>query len=51
MTIRAFQGVDGSLIEQHTAALQNAGLSETDFEKQLRDEAARELLTLGYRPA
>ncbi|MGB1695920.1 MAG: SurA N-terminal domain-containing protein, partial [Paracoccaceae bacterium] len=45
MTIRAFQGVDGSFDRTaYTFALQNAGLSETDFEKQLRDEAARELI-------
>ncbi|NCW54059.1 MAG: peptidylprolyl isomerase, partial [Rhodobacteraceae bacterium] len=45
MTIRAFQGVDGSFDRTaYTFALQNAGLSEMDFEKQLRDEAARELI-------
>jgi peptidyl-prolyl cis-trans isomerase D len=43
--IRAFQGVDGSFNrEAYRLTLENAGLSEREFEEQLRDEGASTLL-------
>ena len=42
MTVNAFQGVDGSFDRtDYDFALQNVGLSESEFEQQLRDEEAR----------
>ena len=44
-SIRAFQGVDGSFNrEAYSLTLDNAGLSEREFEEQLRDESASTLL-------
>lgn len=43
--ITAFQGLDGSFDrEGYTFALQNAGLTEAQFEAQLRDETSRNIL-------
>lgn len=45
MTVNAFQGVDGSFDRTaYDFALQNVGLSESEFEQQLRDEEARLLI-------
>ena len=44
-SIRAFQGVDGSFNrDAYSLTLENAGLSEREFEEQLRDESASTLL-------
>jgi peptidyl-prolyl cis-trans isomerase D len=44
-SIRAFQGVDGSFNrEAYRLTLENAGLTEREFEEQLRDESASTLL-------
>ena len=45
LAITAFQGLDGSFDrESYRFALQNANLSESDFEEQLRADAARGIL-------
>lgn len=45
VTIAAFQGLDGSFDrEAYRFALQNSGLSESEFEDSLREDAARALL-------
>ena len=45
MEISSFHGLDGNFDrDTYAYALQNAGLSEADFENQLRDETARSLL-------
>lgn len=45
LQIRSFQGVDGQFDrEGYTFALENAGLSEAQFETQLREETARNIL-------
>ncbi len=45
LEIPAFQGIDGNFDrEGYRFALENAGLSEGDFEAQLRDESARTIL-------
>ncbi len=45
MTINAFKGVNGSFDRtSYDFALQNVGLSESEFEQQLRDEEARLLI-------
>lgn len=45
LSIPAFQGLDGSFDrEAYRFALQNQGLSEAEFEAQLREETARNLL-------
>ena len=44
--IQSFRGIDGSFDrEGYAFALQNAGLSEAQFETQLREETARTILT------
>lgn len=45
LSITAFQGLDGSFDrESYRFALQSAGLSESDFEAQIRGDAARGIL-------
>lgn len=45
MEIRGFHGLDGAFDrDTYSYVLQNAGLSETTFENQLRDETSRTLL-------
>ena len=45
--ISSFQGIDGSFDrEAYRFALQNAGLSEGEFETSIREEIARSILQL-----